>query len=473
MTGAGVVGRLRELAELRAAGALTEAEFAAAKGAILTEMAAAESPMRSTAPSAVPSPTNLTVPSSTAGPVRAAEPSTERRTWRSGLVVAVAVTSVVVLVITAIAWAPRLLGFGASAWPDGAVEPVRMGGVFDVWLVSGPGEPAPGTELPAEFTALLDDHDVEARVSVHSGDAFPDAYREVDGTETAPEILAGSNYLPLEEAFGTGEWPTVSTSGPIESVIGHRGFVNLPISADRHDATVQLALASPSCTVFGPTPRSVPDPAAVEAALGAIRVATEDPENVAPMIAADSLGFDAGDPAFRSQLHGLRSCAAAGNERIAVVQVSRVLSSDGYVGQSEAMVVLVPETDGWAVLAFASPSPELLAAADMAGTTADGVGGIVQLDLVAPAAGVEPVADAENFQNFDWTTTGDTREVLAEFLELAPGPSVFLVPTDRIGSQTRGRIGHSGFGATVGWRAWALLTDGSIVFSEVRSYQSP
>lgn len=457
-----VVQKLRELAALHAVGSLSDAEFARAKAALLsvppqeTSVAARRATVRM-APYPAPPPFSAQRP-----PARRA---------RAGLVMTV-VAGVALLTTTVVFAVSALLGIdpATSGIED---DPLVIGGMLDVWLVGSPDEPAPPAVLPTEFTALLAAHEIIPRLSVHSAAAFPDAYARVASGPEAPEILAGRSYLPFREGMASAGWSVVSARGPIESVVDDSGFVFLPVSADRHGDAVRLAIDGTRCTPASAAPQSTLDPDAVDTALSAVRTSIEAPAEMARFLAPASLLSVTDDQTRAIRVHGLRACTAAGNSSSGVVQVAIAASSSGLAGQFERTVVIVPGGSGWAVpsITDGAPPPELMAAADRAGRT-PGTGGEVKLALVAPADGLEPRPDAQNHQNFDWSTTGDSPAVLAEFLELAPGEVQLLVPAERTGLSLRAHIGNSAFNAVVRWRAWAVLDDGTIAISAVRSYPS-
>lgn len=352
----------------------------------------------------------------------------------------------------------------------------RIGGSVTIWLTGNPGEPAPDPTLPGPFVALLQRYGVAYQVHTEPADTFDQDYKASQQQGTPPDIVAGPSDTPFANNVGDSSNSAQLAVGPITSIVGNSGSVYLPATSPNHAVAERLATSGDLCTQDHAPIAGRPDPAASEMSfvLTTVRRVSADHSMLAGLMSPNSLQAVGGTGARPAQVSNMTPCLDVGNDKIRLVGVSYGAAETQSAGTYLANFLLVGEGSGWHILGVTGDpvDPALIAAVRKVHAGAAVTPAAFQFTLVNPPDGVAPTPTTDNFLLFDWALTGPVDQVVGEFTEVDPdvGGDYWLATT-AAGDYLRSQIANATWtGATVRWRGGAILTDGSVVFSEVRSY---
>jgi len=356
--------------------------------------------------------------------------------------------------------------------------PAPIGGTVTIWLTGDPGNPAPDQTLPAPFTALLKRYGVAFQVRTVPADSFPPAYQEQAQSGPLPDIIAGSNFTPFDNIVG--DSGNVQTAyGPIESLVNNDGFVYLPADSPNHSVAVRLATSGDACTQAPATSATRPNESspAITFMLNAIKQAAANPSTTTGLLASNSIQTVTLANNSPAQIQSLTPCLDEGNNKTRLVMISAASTDSRSAGIGVVSALLTRQGSDWRILGATGNSvpPELAdAVGRVTSDTAAVTPAAIQFALLDPADGSDPPSvpnDQYSESYFEWALTGPTDQVLGEFTELAPeGFPTYWLPTKQDGGNLRTVIGTSSWSATVHWRAFAILKDGTIIFSETREF---
>jgi len=405
------------------------------------------------------------------------------------------------------------LVFHAALMCAAQAQSIQSGKVIRVWSVGSPLTGAmPQTVVPRALQRQAEKLGYTIEVLNMRAVEFAPKLRQAMDEHNEPEILTFDNFFVLQGV--------VTDAGRIEGVtfnreiasslvmvyetlatLQPRGWVVLVRSAANYKAAETLAMQPPACEE-GVT-RATQSPSSAE-----LRLARETATHAArAYLACDSSSLAAvsdrwrlGDrcfiPAADRRLETVEVCGVTGNRNLAFVRLAGMFRSTSSMpfsherdyanwltitalGRQSIFTVLRNDNGVWRLLAITDDPTNTSAAAF---STVQRLGGLLE-DMPAAMVGPEPArlitpegarlrSRASAFSDFLWRPSPGS-DVIGEVAE-------FLVQ-DRLSTRERTRLfflsGHerslsSGrlWGLLGRWRVWSISRDGSVSFTEHRSY---
>lgn len=403
--------------------------------------------------------------------------------------------------------------FHAALMCAAQAQRVQSANVIRVWSVGSPLTGAlPQTVVPPVLQRQAEKLGYTIEVLNMRAVEFSPKLRQAVHEHNEPEILTFDNFLVLKG--------TVTAAGRIEGVVFHqeiasslvmvyeslaplqaRGWVVLVRSAANYKAAETLAMQPPACREE--FTRATQSPSSAE-----LRLAQETATDAAraylacdlTSLSAVSDGWRLGDKCFIPEadrrVEALEPCGVTGNRNLAFVRLVGTFSSKSRMppshdrdyaywltntalGQQPILAVLRNQNGVWRLLAITDDPTNTSVAAF---STVQRFGGLFE-DVPAAIAAPEPArlitpegarlrSPARGFGDFSWHP-GSSPEVIAQVAE-------FLVQ-DRASTRERTRLfflsGHEQrlssarlWGLLGRWRVWSISRDGSVSFTEHRSY---
>ena len=367
-----------------------------------------------------------------------------------------------------------------------------------VWRVGDIGrEDLPDTDVPADLrqrAAELDrEIDIEA-VSARSvttklraaikQNREPDiiTYRDfgvIEGTETDSEKLAGIYSIEgVKKSF-------VIVNQTLNSIQKKVGWVALLNTSQNHNVARQLALPELECgktaetKLIGDVDRDGIENFVQNYTPLLFSNSKTESKNYLSKSAIVGSGLD-----YSTQmLKDIKVCSIVANDNLAAVSTVVAHDDRGSVGHLDMLLVLHQENDNWRLLTqqigyiIEDARPYINKLADAIANSEQNTPPLPASNL-APE-NIRPTAKEERSGEFTWQPS-ESENVVAEVIEFSHGVDARLFmkfredgtgkATDSISPGEIHPIDDSLNNQTWRWRVWSIAGDGSIAFSETRSF---
>ena len=354
----------------------------------------------------------------------------------------------------------------------------------------------PDKSLPPELLAVAGELGCDITVETFPAEGFTQRFQEATQQNLQPDILAFVDRGGIIEGFSShlGEFQGLNTiDGVEESLVfvsnglrslapSYGGWQVIVNTSTHHSEAKLLALQEPKCTYIARVAASVDRTELEQIAQTITRSYLEGSiAELEKYISSDAI-IPIADLQAMGQVRSIKICSLFGNENLAVVSAIACFDGSKNIGNTEILMVFKKEGNSYRLLTISSDPVLRINRYFSLDKVARSIANASQESdrpqpalLLSPEDGKRPTPEGEiPFGNFKWQPSC-SENVLAEVVEFAYGycnARLFVrFPEDANKSLDYISEGLLMYGGTWQWRIWSIAKNGSIAFSEVRSFK--